>query len=191
MLLERKTGARGAKPSLLQKWFGTWQDINTKGTEVAPGLMSNRRAAPELALDAPHNGKVRWDEVGEDARRQIVEQFGDAAQARAFLDVFRFRLDEPALRELEEGAYDRFLRLGGTLGGWYSLEKAVREWVNTKCVPPPDGHIYLEEVRHIAKLKAHPVRLHTFRPLPPSSSGTWNRNASSTTACRKSDAALS
>lgn len=53
-LLEQKSGAHGAKPSLLQKWCTTWQDFRIKGITVSPGLISNRHAAPELALEAPH-----------------------------------------------------------------------------------------------------------------------------------------
>jgi hypothetical protein len=163
-LLEQKKGKGVSSPSLLQKWFGTWQDYVNKGIKVSPGLLSNRRAAPELALNSPRDGKVRWSELTEDVRQNITTQLGDEAKSEAFFNVFRFRVDEPSLRELDDGARLRFERLGGTSGGWSALEKAVRKWVNTKDNPPPDGHISLEEVRRITKLKAYPVRLHTFLP---------------------------
>jgi hypothetical protein len=164
VLLRQKPGARDSRPSLLQKWFETWQDYVNKGIVIWPGLISNRRASNELALDAPRNGRVCWHELTADTRQKILMQLGDESQVQAFFEIFRFRVDEPSLRELEEGAYTRFLRLGGTPGGWHDLEKAVRNWVNTKDNPPPDGHISLEEVYRVTKLKAHPVRLHTFLP---------------------------
>lgn len=163
-LLDQKSGARGPKRSLLQKWFGTWRDYVGRGSKISPGLLSNRRAAPELALDVPRGGKVRWSEVPEGTRLEIVAQLGDEAQVQEFFEVFRFRVGEPSLRELEEGARRNFERLGGTPGGFYALEKAVRNWINTKDNPPPDGRIRLDEVRRVAKLKAHPVRLSTFLP---------------------------
>src|SRR6201999_4251770 len=62
-LLDQKSGVRGPKRSLLQKWFGTWRDYVGRGSKISPGLLSNRRAATELALDVPRGGKVRWSEV--------------------------------------------------------------------------------------------------------------------------------
>ncbi len=163
-LLEQKLGARGPKQSLLQKWFVTWEDYLSRGIEVAPGLLTNRRAAPELTLGAPWGGYVQWTDLHEETRRKILALLGDEARVRAFFEVFHFRVGEPSLRELEDGTRERFERLGGTPSGLYALEKAVREWVNTKDNPPPDGHIHLAEVRRVAKLKTHPVRLRTFLP---------------------------
>jgi hypothetical protein len=163
-LLEQKPGVRGPRSSLLQKWFVTWQDYLSRGIKVSPGLLTNRRAAPELALSAPRGGNIQWGDLLEETRRKILAQLGDEAQVRAFFEAFQFRVGEPSLRGLEEGTRQRFERLGGTLSGLYALEKAVREWVNTKDNPPPDGYIHLDEVRRVSKLKAYPVRLRTFLP---------------------------
>jgi hypothetical protein len=164
VLLEQAEGARGAKQSLLQKWFKTWQEYVRRRANVAPGLLSNRRAAPDLTLDGRHNGKVRWSELPEEIKQKILAQLGDEADAQAFFEAFNFRLDEPSLDELEEGSRLVFEKLGGTQDGWHALEKEVRRWVNFKNYPAPEGQIYLDEVRRIAKLKAHPVRLQTFLP---------------------------
>lgn len=161
-LLKQKRGAHDLRSSLLQKWFNTWQRLTGKGFEVTPCLVSNRRAAPALALDSSYDGRVRWDEIPEGTQKIIVGQLGGEAPARQFFDDFRFRLDKPSLRELEEGAWLRFKSLGGTSDGWYALEKAVREWGNHANLPTPDGLIFLDELRRVAKLKAHPVRLKAF-----------------------------
>jgi hypothetical protein len=163
-LLKQKRGAHDLKSSLLQKWFDTWQHLVGKGLIVSPCLVSNRRAAPELALDTPYDSIVRWHEIPEDAQKIIAEQLGGEALAREFFDVFRFHLDKPSLRALEEGAWLRFRTLGGTSDGWYALEKSVREWGTHADLPSPDGLITLDELRRVAKLKAHPVRLQTFLP---------------------------
>src|ERR1044072_7110519 len=65
-----------------------------------------------------------------------------------------------------QGAWENFERLGGTQGGWNALEKAVREWTNTKDNPPPDGRIHLDEIYRVSGLKAQPIRFGTFLPPP-------------------------
>jgi len=159
VLVETK---KDSKTSLLQKWFRSWEKQLLLGS-VEPSLLSNRRPGQDLAIQSTTN-KVIWNEIPEETKQIIVDQLGSETQAETFLKAFTFRLNEPDLRELEAGAYTRFLRLGGTVGGWRALERAVRDWTNTKNNPPPKGRISLDDVRHVAKLKAHPVQLKTFLP---------------------------
>lgn len=159
ILLETKSDS---KTSLLQKWYRSWEKQLSSGS-IQPFLLSNRRPAPDLTIQFT-TGTVVWNEIPEETKQIIVGQLGSAAHAKKFLEAFTFRLNEPSLRELETGAYTRFLRLGGTVGGWRALERAVREWTNIKNNPPPQGRISLDDVRHVAKLKAHPVQLKTFLP---------------------------
>jgi hypothetical protein len=159
ILLETK---RDSNTSLLQKWFRSWEKQLSLGS-IEPYLLSNRRGAQDLAIQST-TGRVAWNEIPEETKQIVVGQLGSEVQAKKFLEAFTFRINEPSLRELESGAYTRFLRLGGTPSGWHALYRAVRDWTNTKNNPPPDGHISLEHVRRAAKVKAHPVRLYTFLP---------------------------
>lgn len=153
---------RDSKTSLLQKWYQTWKK-QSLSDKVEPFLYSNRRPAQDLAIHFT-TGRVVWNEIPEETKEIIVEQLGSEAHAKKFLEVFTFKLNQPSLRELEAGAQTRFLRRGGTVNGWRALDRAVREWTNTKTNPPPEGRISLEDVRHVSKLKAHPVQLKTFLP---------------------------
>jgi hypothetical protein len=164
MLLKQKKGKKGPLPSLIQKWFGTWREYVDNGSGISPSLVSNRRAAKELTLDASRTGKVNWGELADDNKNAILIQLGDESEVASFFQAFDFRLSEPSLRELENAVRIRFARLAGTTSGWYALEKAVREWINTKDNPPPKGCISLEHIQSIAKLKPYPVRLRRFLP---------------------------
>lgn len=158
-LLEIKSDS---KTSLLQKWYRSWKKQISSGS-IEPFLLSNRRPAPDLAIQFT-TGKVVWNEIPEETQQIIVGQLGSEAHAKKFLEAFTFKLNQPSLRELEAGAYTRFLRRGGTVDGWRALERAVREWTNSKNNPPPEGRISLDYVRRVAKLKAHPVQLKAFLP---------------------------
>jgi energy-coupling factor transporter ATP-binding protein EcfA2 len=164
MLLKQRKGKKGPLPSLIQKWFGTWREYVDNGSSISPSLVSNRRAAKELTLDASRTGKVNWGELADDKKNAILSQLGDESEVASFFQVFDFRLSEPSLRELEGAVRIRFARLAGTTSGRYALEMAVREWINTKDNPPPKGRISLEHVRSIAKLKPYPVGLRRFLP---------------------------
>jgi hypothetical protein len=154
-LLEQ--GASGTKDSLLQKWFGTWQTFRASGPPIRSCVISNRQAHDDLRLDGFGRGKVKWDQLAAETKKEIIEQLGSETEAREFFNSFEFRLNEASLRELEHGAITWFERLGGTPAGWISLEKQVREWTNSKNNPSPDGRIFLDNIYDAAKLS--PVRL--------------------------------
>ena len=164
ILLHQEKGA-GKKllNSLLQKWFSTWQGLSAQNTSLNGGLISNRRETAELCLDAGRNGFVQWDALAPTIRQRLLDQLGAESDVRAFFGAFRFRLNEPSLRDLEAGVRRRFARLGGTSAGWYHLWEKARQWTNLKNDPAPDGHITLDDVLRAARL-----RLVNFRVfLPP------------------------
>lgn len=168
-LLKRESGARGLKNSLLKRWFESWKQAKQAGDpslKISPALVSNRHAAPEIEAILDEKEMARWDGIEASVRDEIIAQLGDEDEARAFFSVFRFRVNQPGLRELRDAVYARFERMSGTPAGWSRLEKMVRLWAQSQEHPTPNGRILLDDIRQVCGLKVRPVRLKTF--LPPS-----------------------
>lgn len=76
---------------------------------------------------------------------EVIDQIGVESSARDFFSVFRFKLNEPSLIDLEDALRRRFDRLGGTEIGWLNLKNELRFWVSHRYEPLPDGLIKLSE----------------------------------------------
>lgn len=149
---ERADGTRRELPSLLQKWSQTWVQLTTPsgGTiqKVDAAVVSNRRAAPDLATALDANGYVDFDSIAApDVRAEIIRQVGDEETTRAFFAGFRFELEHPSYEGLSDGLQRRLRTLGGNEDGWNNLQVELRSWVRHRELPPPKGDITLPEIR--------------------------------------------
>jgi hypothetical protein len=88
--------------------------------------------------------------VSKKVRERIEEQFKGEGDARRFVEVFRFELENPGLRDLEVSCRRRFGALGGTDQGWSSLCEAVGQWVSRRDEPWRGERIYLPDIYHAA-----------------------------------------
>lgn len=151
VLLKIRQGKKGPLPSLLAKWYRSWEQLRRDHSIREAALLSNRRAAPELALTLSPSGLVDFEKI-EDAevRADIVSQLGSEEGARAFLGDFHFYVDRQGLVDLESAVRQRFHALGGTDQGWLSLKDEMRTWVRDRSQPPPEGHITLAMARRAA-----------------------------------------
>ncbi len=150
-LLQSRTSPTGRPlPSLIMRLAESWEMLSTTG-EAEAELVSNRRAAPDVEQAREPSGRVRFDQIPNERRSEIVAQLGGEDRARSFFQSFSLRLDRPGLGVLEDGLRRRFALLGGRDEGWLSLKDELRRWVVKKDEPPPDGHITIAAVREAAR----------------------------------------
>ena len=108
-------------------------------------------AANDLKSTLSQNGLVDFDKITDsNVRDKIVQQLESEEKTRHFFASFQFRLDEPGIKDLEDGAYKRFQRLGGSEKGWLNLEKTLRYWVRERNNPAPNGKITLRHIKDAA-----------------------------------------
>lgn len=140
-----------ASASLLLRWFRSWRKISGLGRIADASLESNRRAGDGIREILHPDGTVPFDHIPEGTSSEIVRQFGDESEARAFFSEFKFRVDRADLDVLDGGLSRRFYTLGGTDEGWLSLKDQLRLWVRERHQPSSDGSITLADVRAAAK----------------------------------------
>jgi hypothetical protein len=150
LLLERSYSNGKNRPSLLSRWFHSWQKLKAQGTVAEASLESNRKAGEGLREIIDTNGLIPFDSILQVTKNEILRQFGDEGAAREFFSVFKFRVDRPELDVLNDSISRRFFALGGTREGWLSLKDQLRLWVRERYEPPPDGTITVTIVRGAA-----------------------------------------
>jgi len=150
LLLEKSDNDGKTRPSLLFRWFCSWQKLKAQGTVAEVSLESNRRAGEGLREIIDTNGLIPFDSIPQATKNEILRQFRDEGVAREFFSVFQFRVDRPELEVLNDSISRRFFALGGTREGWLSLKDQLRLWVRERYEPPPDGAITVTIVRGAA-----------------------------------------
>ena len=151
-LLEQEQGKRKILPSLLQDWVEGLRKVEAIDRVEEAALISNRRAAPDVAAALTADGHIAFDRiVDQDIRQEIVRQIGTEHAARHFFNSFLFILDRPPLVIMEEGVRRRFYALGGTQQGWLNLKDALRSWVRLRSDPAPDGTIRLADIKRVSQ----------------------------------------
>lgn len=150
-LTRQEVGARGPKPSLLQRWKASLDDARRAGVSVSEAaLVTNRDASPKIRAHLNDGGLVRFASLSSSLQNDLSAQLGGPAETSAFFASFHFYFADPALETLHDGLLQRFYRLGGTAAGWTNLVQAIRRWINHRDDPSPGGTIRLEHVRRAA-----------------------------------------
>jgi hypothetical protein len=151
-LLDKPEGKSGkANTSLLEKWSTSLSKLAEQFAIEDAAVVSNRKASPEIEQCLSLDGLIDFDKISDLATRQsIIQQIGGEDKARVFFSMFRFRLNEPGVTELERAIRAKFRRLGGTDEGWLNLKEELRFWVHYRNEPAPDGKITLSEIRNAA-----------------------------------------
>jgi len=119
VLTKQEPGKKGLKPSLLQKWKRSLDDIKNKGivvNEVA--LLTNRAASPDICANLSEKGLVNFKKLPALLKEKLSNQLDSEKEADAFFKYFHFYFNELSLPALEASLQKRFLQLGGTLEGW-------------------------------------------------------------------------
>ncbi len=147
---EGKPNNEGTKknlPSLISKWAKSVKMFAEAEIPFDAFVVSNRRAATDFS-GALRMERLSYDKIADPAIcEELIRQIGPEAEVRKFFSRFRFRIDQPSLEILENGARRRFFRLGGTAAGWLNFKDTVRAWMRRRKNPPPDGWITLTHVR--------------------------------------------
>src|SRR5579864_7053020 len=152
-LLKQKTSKKGDPLlSLLSKWGRSFRELKAAYTKVEGSLVSNRRPAEDLRSSFAALGVVDLERITDaTVRDAVVAQLDGEENAREFFASFRFQLDQPTLKTLEEGVLQRFMRLHGDLSGWKFLKDELRKWVRERNSPPPNGRITLAAIKGAAR----------------------------------------
>jgi hypothetical protein len=167
--LTRREAGKGStrRPSLLQKWQRSLNDVLKSGATVSEAaLLTNREAAPEVRAWLTETSTINFSALPEERRRSLAAQLGGAGAAKAFFDLFRFFFRQRSLEVLESSVRRRFLSLGGTQDGWTNLLICIRRWINRKDEPRPDGTILFDDIRAAALWHA-PPRIPQGFAIPP------------------------
>ncbi len=140
---ERLLDQPGGKKSLVQAWSESMVLLDEKYGATEPQLVSNRRAGEDFVL-TPEGLVVREKTPGSVLER-LDSQLGD--RSKAFLERFRFHVDEQDLGDLEEKLLRDFEALGLPEGNWPSFKDAIRAWMRGDR-PPETGEIRVEDIRN-------------------------------------------
>ena len=140
--------------SLIQDW---WESValldETYGT-TEPRLVSNRRAGDDLRLTP--TGYVNRSQTAPSVLARIQLQLGDGSDA--FLDRFRFDVDEQDLGDLAESTRRGFQALRLPEENWLRFIEAIRSWIRGEGLPAT-GEIQIGEIQSACGW-------HQLSPLP-------------------------
>lgn len=151
-----KTGKTARSRSMLRKWFDAFVALEP-ALIGAISLKTNRR--PDAEIEACLvGGKISFAKIPEPRRTEVISEFGDERKCEAFFSQLQIIHSDKGFESLEH-EIDARLRLHGTPEGIANLKNVALNWSIRKNAPPPDGWIYLEQVRTI--LRATPPA-----PLP-------------------------
>ncbi|WP_437953421.1 ATP-binding protein [Sorangium sp. So ce296] len=150
-LTEQERGKKGPKPSLLQKWKTSFDNVVASGIAVSEAaLLTNRAASAAIRAHLSDSGLVDFNGLSASLQATISAQLGGPAAASSFFASFHFFFKERSFEALDTALRQRFQRLGGTAEGWSSLMEKIRRWINRKDEPTSDGTITLADLRAAA-----------------------------------------
>ena len=132
----------GSKPSLIQDWCKSIDQLKEVYREIEPKLVSNRSAGEDLHL-LP-GGRVDVESTETDVVQELESQLGE--RTNDFLERFRFEIDEQDLPDLDERLKRQFAEFGVSNSGYLSLKERVRTWIRCEQLPP-HGEIRLNDIR--------------------------------------------
>ena len=138
------------KPSLLQKWSKSLRDAQIRANVSISALVTNRSAEDGITKALDNDGHVKLSMLDDAVRQVVIAQLGSEAAAGSFFDAFQFKFLDPSPDALTQGLLTRFLRLGGTIEGWYGLLDAVRRWINFQDQPRGTGRIVVHDIQAAA-----------------------------------------
>ena len=150
-LTKQESGKIGPKPSLLQKWKTSLDDVLSKGVMVSEAaLLTNRSATAAIQAHLSDSSLVDFGGLSASLQANISAQLGGPAAASEFFSTFHFFFKERSFEALDASLQERFRLLGGTKDGWSSLMGKIRRWINRQDEPTLDGTITLADVRAAA-----------------------------------------
>lgn len=153
-MLEKKATSRSR--SMLRKWFDAFIALEPARIGVL-SLKTNRR--PDAEIEACLvGGKISFAKIPEPRRTELISELGDDRKCEAFFNQLQIFHSDKGFESLEY-EIDARLRQHGTPEGIANLKSVALNWAIQKNAPPPEGWIYLEQVRTI--LRATPPA-----PLP-------------------------
>jgi hypothetical protein len=142
--------------SLLQKWGAALRRLQTSGAMVSARLRTNRR--PDAAFaNCLRGDRVDWARVPANMASQVMAQFEDEADAKAFFATFEFGHSEAMAADLEDRLRaDVAFDLDGA--GWLAFRRAVMSWATVRGLPEPDGRIrYVHLQQQLAARRPRPI----------------------------------
>ena len=140
---EKLLDKSGGKESLIQAWSESVVLLDQKYGATEPQLVSNRRAGEDFVLTP--KGLVAREKTPESVLERLESQLGD--RSNAFLERFRFHVDEQDLGDLDEKLLRDFEALGLPEGNWPSFKDAIRAWMRGDRLPET-GEIRVEDIRN-------------------------------------------
>lgn len=156
-LTKQESGKTGPRPSLLQKWKISLDDVVASGVAVSEAaLLTNRAASTAIRDHLSGSSLVDFGGLPAPLQATIAAQLGGVAAASGFFESFHFYFKQLSFEALESVLRERFHCLGGSSEGWESLMRNVRRWINRKDEPTTDGTIYLRDVRAAALWRVPP-----------------------------------
>lgn len=151
-----KAGKTAKSRSMLRKWFDAFVALDPARVGVI-SLKTNRR--PDAEIEACLvGGKISFANIPEPRRTEVISALGDDRKCEAFFSQLQIVHSDKGFESLEH-EIDARLRQHGTPEGIANLKSVALNWSIQKNAPPPEGWIYLEQVRTI--LRATPPA-----PLP-------------------------
>lgn len=156
-LTKQESGKMGPRPSLLQKWKISLDDVVASGVAVSEAaLLTNRAASTAIRDHLSGSSLVDFGGLPAPLQATIAAQLRGVAAASGFFESFHFYFKQLSFEALESVLRERFHCLGGSSEGWESLMRNVRRWINRKDEPTTDGTIYLRDVRAAALWRVPP-----------------------------------
>lgn len=151
-----KAGKTAKSRSMLRKWFDAFVALDPARVGVI-SLKTNRR--PDAEIEACLvGGKISFTKIPEPRRTEVISALGDDRKCEAFFSQLQIIHSDKGFESLEH-EIDARLRQHGTPEGIANLKSVALNWSIQKNAPPPEGWIYLDQVRTI--LRATPPA-----PLP-------------------------
>lgn len=151
-----KAGKTAKSRSMLRKWFDAFVALDPARVGVI-SLKTNRR--PDAEIEACLvGGKISFANIPEPRRTEVISALGDDRKCEAFFSQLQIVHSDKGFESLEH-EIDARLRQHGTPEGIANLKSVALNWSIQKNAPPPEGWIYLDQVRTI--LRATPPA-----PLP-------------------------
>lgn len=144
------TTKKDSTKSLLQKWNESLEKISEKGTIKSASLVTNRELDDEIAKITSATGFIEFDKIDDHNQTVIKDQLGDNKTAENFFKNFSFDCGWPNIEQIEESIYKRFIRIGISETGWFSLKDKLRYWIRNKNEPKPTGRIKIEDIKKAA-----------------------------------------